>query len=273
MRFPLALLSTLLLCTGARAQTVPDRGVSTTRSPETIQGVRDIQALDALMFYIPGIGSPSREELLRQNIKSYMMPIREAPDTRAEWAYALTSALEFYLNLNNNFKDNLSPDYLSMSLANQGTRPNIEDGLRLLIQQGTVSANIVPYGSATIPGAVYSVPKFKITNFGYLFQEDTKARNRIFETKKSLSRGNPVLVELRTPPGFAQSRTGEYQPVGAGVESHFLNVVGYESTTETFELRGSFGRLWGDAGYVRLSFRDFAAMAVKGYVLIPAAPE
>lgn len=266
MRLSFVSLLTILLCTCGSAQTI---GTPASRSSKSLQGIRDIQALDALIFYVPGIGSSSREELLRQNVKSYMMPIRQAPDTRSEWAYALTSALEYYLNLNNNFKDNLSPDYLSMSLANQGTRPNMEDGMALLIDQGTVSANIVPYGSTTIPGAVYSVPKFKITNFGYLFQEDTRARNRIFETKKALGRGNPVLVELRTPAGFSEISVGEYQAPGAGTESHFLNVVGYDGTTETFELRGSFGRLWGDAGYLRLSYRDFAAMALKGYVLIP----
>lgn len=271
MRILPALFLSTFLCTCVSAQT-PDEAqpYGSEKSAEKMQGVMDIQALDALMYFVPGIGKNDRTEIMRQNIKSYMMPIRKAPSTRMEWSYALTSALEFYQNLNENFKENLSPDFLSMSLANQGTRPNMEDGLRLLIDQGTVSANIVPFGSDRIPGAVYSVPKIKINNFGYVFQEATQGRNRIFEVKKALTRGNPVLVELRTPAGFANFSGERFNANGPLSETHYLNVIGYDSATKTFELRGSFGRLWADAGYLRIGYDDFVEMSVKGYVLIPS---
>ncbi|OAV46073.1 C1 family peptidase [Lewinella sp. 4G2] len=243
--------------------------VTTARSNQMMVGIEDAQTIDAMMYNVEGIGSGGREELARQNVKSYMMPIRQVANSNQEWAYALTSSLEYYKNLSENFKENYSPDYLMMSLANQGTRPNIEDGLRFLVEQGTVSANIVPYGSNVIPGAVYSVPKIRVTNFFYLFRETTRNRNRIFEIKKALSRGNPVLVELRTPPGFERHATATYQPAGAATETHYLNVVGYNSLDETVELRGNFGRLWADAGYVTMSYDDFSAIAVQGFVLHP----
>ncbi|NJC26446.1 C1 family peptidase [Neolewinella antarctica] len=270
MRFSFALLFLTFLCTCVRAQTPTPDNYSQEKNSEKMMGITDRQTLDEMMFYVPGIGSSAPTDLLRQNIKSYMMPIRKAPNARMEWAYALTSALEYYYNLNNNYKENLSPDYLAMSLANQGTQPNMEDGLRFLATQGTVSAGIVSFGSVVIPGAVYSVPKVKISNFGYRFQRDTKDRNKIFEVKKALSRGNPVLVELATPAGFDRVQGGTYLPSGPNVETHFLTITGYDSDAETFELRGSFGRMWGDGGYVRLGFADFGKLANLGYVLIPA---
>ena len=241
----------------------------TAKSPEKLQGVSDMAALDQLMYYIPGIGSASREELLRQNIKPYMMPIRQVPQTGMEWAYALADCLEYYVNLNNNFKDNLSPDYIAMSLANAGQRPNLVDGLGLLINSGTVSAAIVPYNSSTIPNSVYSVARFGITNFGYLFRPETRARNRVFETRKALSRGNPVLVELGTDGSFTNVQGGTYEPSGPATETHFLTVIGYDGENETFELRSSLGRNWGNGGYVTMGYDDFGELARTGYVLIP----
>ena len=265
LRYPLALLLLVFACTCVRAQ----QPYGAAKSVEKLQGLSDLTAIDRQMFYIPGIGSPSREELLRQNIKPYMMPIRQVPQTGMEWAYALADCLEYYVNLNSNFKDNMSPDYLAMSLANAGQRPNLVDGLALLINSGTVSAAIVPYNSSTIPNSVYSVARFGISNFGYLFRQETKGRNKIFETRKALSRGNPVLVELATDPAFTSLTTGTYTASGGTGETHFLTVIGYDGEAETFELRSSLGRNWGSGGYVTISYDDFGALARTGYVLIP----
>lgn len=264
-RYLTTLLFLLFLCTGVRAQ----QPYGTAKSAEKLQGLSDLAVLDQMMYYIPGIGSSAREDLLRQNIKPYMMPIRQVPQMGMEWAYALADALEYYVNLNSNFKDNLSPDYISMSLANAGTRPNLVDGLGLLMNSGTVSAAIVPYNSNTIPNSVYSVARFGINNFGYLFRPETKARNRIFETRKALSRGNPVIVELATDAAFSSLKTNDYEPTGPVTETHFLTVIGYDGERETFELRSSLGRNWGNGGYVTMTYDDFGDLAQTGYVLIP----
>jgi hypothetical protein len=264
----LSLLFLTFLCTSVRAQR-PVNDYGKPRGEAAVMGLEDATLLDQLMFYIPGIGSSSREDLLRQNIKSYMMPIRQSPNPQMEWAYSLAGALEYYQNLNNNFKDNLSPDYLTLNLAAQGKRPSMEDGLRFLIQQGTVSAAIVPYGSPTIPTAVYSVPRYTISNFGYLFRPETRPRNRVFETRKALSRGNPVIVELQTDATFTDLRSNSYTTTAPTGETHFLTVVGYDGETNSFELRGLFGRHWADAGYVSISYDDFGRLAQTGYVLIP----
>lgn len=236
---------------------------------QTLMGLEDMATIDQLMVYIPGIGSPSREALERQNIKAYMMPIRQNTDPSKEWAYALISGLEYYVNLNNNYKDNLSPDYLSLSLANQGTRPNLVDGFKFLTTQGTVSASIMPFGSATIPRAVFNVPRFTITNFAYIFRPTTRERNRIFEIRKALSRGNPVILEMNTMANFSNWNAPSYQITAQPTETHYLVIVGYDETEKTFELRSSFGRNWADAGYVKISYDDVARYASNGFVIIP----
>lgn len=235
----------------------------------TVMGIEDLASIDQLMVYIPGVGSPSREALTRQNIKSYMMPVRQAVFPHQEWAYSLSACLEYYVNLNNNFKDNLSPDYIHLSLAAAGNQPNLEDGLRFLIEQGTVSAAIMEYGSTTIPRSVFNVPRYYINNFAYLFRPTTRGRNRIFELRKALSRGNPVIIELRTGADFDQCRSTEYETTLPLTETHYLTLVGYDEDTESFEVRGTNGRLWADAGYVQLSYNNLSEYATNAYVIIP----
>ncbi len=249
-----------------QAQTSP---YSTPRAEAVLMGLEDMQLIDQMMVYIPGIGSPSREALMRQNIKGYMMPIREALKNNQEWAYALADCLEYYVNLNSNFKDNLSPDYISLSLAAAGNRPNIIDGFKFLIQQGTVSAAIVNYGSEQIPRAVFNVPRYQIMNFAYLFHPTTRGRNRIFELRKALSRGNPVILELQTAADFSQWRQAAYDTDLPLSERHYLTVVGYDEEAELFELRSAFGRHWGNSGYVFIGYDKLAALAENAYVIIP----
>ncbi|MEM6877510.1 MAG: hypothetical protein AAF544_03045 [Bacteroidota bacterium] len=232
-------------------------------------GIENLQDIDQLMMVVEGVGASSREDLQRQNIKAYMMPVREATDARLEWAYVLASALEYYTNINQNYKDNLSPDIIALSLAAQGNAPNMEAGLGFLRDVGTVSSAIVPYGSQTIPPAVYSVPRRKIANFGYLFRSTTRARNRVFETRKALSRGNPVIVELATGSDFNGLRSANYSAPASATESHHLVVVGFDETAREFEMLAAKGRGWGDKGYIRIGYDDFGRLANGGYVLFP----
>jgi C1A family cysteine protease len=137
------------------------------------------------------------------------------------------------------------------------------------MDQGVVSASIVPFGSQTIPRAVFNVPRFTINNFAYLFRPTTRERNRIFELKKALSRGNPVILELGTAADFTQLKAPYYQITSPPTETHVLTVVGYDENEKYFELRSSLGRHWADAGYVRISYDDLARYADNGFVIIP----
>ncbi|MGB3545808.1 MAG: C1 family peptidase [Saprospiraceae bacterium] len=252
------------------AQPPANYGTTTPRQAEKAAiGLSDAAAIDQLMFYIPGIGSPSREAMERQSVQPYLMPVRQLADTRLDWAYALTSSLEYYANLNRNFKDNLSPDYLSLSLRASGRQVSLEDGLRFLAETGTVSASIMPYGSVTIPPAVYATQSYRITNYLHIFRDVTRPRERVFEVKKALSRGNPVIVQMSTGADFDALRTSLYQPVGTTDRTSSLVVVGYDQNAETFQLRANKGRDWAEGGYVNVGFEDFGRLARDGYVLVP----
>ena len=159
-------------------------------------GISDLALIDQMMKTMPGIGSNSKELLLKQNIKSYMMPIRELGIRGTEMSYALAICLEYYINLGSNYKANLSPDYISLSLKNAGKKGSAADGLEFLVQEGTVSAAILPYDASMLTSAVYATQKYKINNYLQMFRQVTKPRQKVFETRKALMRGNPVIIEV-----------------------------------------------------------------------------
>ena len=230
-------------------------------------GISETSMFDQLLKTISGVGS-SKEILAEQSLKAYMMPPRKMSTANYSSSYALTSALEYYINLNSNYKDNLSPDFIKLNLP----KGAIEDELAFLAMNGTVSAAILPYSATHLPPSVNAALKYKISNYLKLFQATTRPQQRLYDMRKAIMRGNPVIVELQVTNEFRNLRQvriwnasdGDKTPSG----THFLVAVGYNEDSKTVELLNSWGREWGNAGYIRMSYDDFGALAVNGYVLL-----
>jgi C1A family cysteine protease len=235
-----------------------------TKSPFRVD---DARQFDQYMKVVEGIGS-SRDMIAEQSLKAYMMPPRKAGGSGNSATYALASALEFYVNLNNNYKDNLSPDYIRLS---QPTA-TVEQNLEFLGATGTVSAAIFPFDSPNLTPSVYSAMKYRIKQYLQLFSSATKPQQKMFDIRKAITRGNPVVVEMQITQEFKtlkQSRfwqpTSDKTPIG----THFVVVVGYDEDKRAVEILNSWGREWGNNGYVWVSYDDFGAFASNGFVLIP----
>ncbi|PSR14884.1 MAG: hypothetical protein DA408_05460 [Bacteroidetes bacterium] len=234
-------------------------------------GVSNTALFDQLMATVAGVGNNARMTQEQQNLKPYMMPVRKMGFRGMDWSYMLASCLEYYVNISRNFKDNLSPDYISLSLQSQGQRTSLEEGLRFLVQYGTVSAAIVPYDAAQISATVYATNKFQINNFLHLFQPFASTREKIFEIRKALMRGNPVLIELQANDAFpALTQTLRWEPVSTSTpKAYALLIIGYDENEQAFEVMSSWGSTWGNNGYLWMDYNDLANAAVNGYVMVP----
>ncbi len=271
--FDSRLLILFLLSSIALAAQPPSDNLTSRDASNTVSlGVSNNALFDDLMTTIAGVGSNSRLIQERQNLKPYMMPVRQIGFRGADWSYMLASCLEYYVNINRNYKDNLSPDYISLSLASQGQRPTVKEGLRFLAQNGTVSAAIVPYDAGQIPTTVYATNKYQINNYLHLFQPFASAREKTFEMRKALMRGNPVLIEMQAGPTFSQvgpTRIWEADRSNAGDQSYILLVVGYDENQQAFEVMSSWGSQWANNGYLWITYNDLANRATNGYVMVP----
>ncbi len=233
-------------------------------------GVTDLDLIDAMMITVPGIGRDPRDIIERQSIKPYMMPVRRVGARSGELSYALASCLEYYVNLNKNYKDNLSPDFIALSLENAGQRTTVSEAFRFLAEQGTISASIMPYDASTIPNAVHATNKYRINNYLYIFRDVMKGRQKIFEARKALMRGNPVIVELQADASIRNLlHHTTFEPGKESKQLFPLIVVGYDEGMEAFEVMSSWGSSWGNGGYMWIMYDDFEKYAINGYVMVP----
>jgi hypothetical protein len=229
-------------------------------------GIADAQLFDQYMRVVEGVGSSAKDLLNEQSLKSYMMPPRKAGNAANSATYAFSCALEYYVNLNNNYKDNLSPDFIRL----QQPQANAEENLSFLASTGTVSAAILPFDSPNLTPSVYSAVKYKIKNYLKLFQPTTRPQQKLYDLRKAIMRGNPVVVEMSITQDFKTLRQTRYwQPTDkTTVGTQYLVVVGYDEERKAVELLNSNGREWGNNGYIWVSYEDFGAFATNAYVLI-----
>ncbi len=231
-------------------------------------GVQDAELIDRLMPIVQGVGGTAREMLQQQSVKAYMMPVRKVGERGSDLSYALATCLEYYINIDQNYKINLSPDYISLNIENTGRRVTLADAFRVLAEDGTVNAAIVPYDAIMLTDAVYATRKYKISNYLHIFREVTPARQRVYEVRKALMRGNPVLIELNANQGVKTLNTRQLQPSN-GEQLFPLIVVGYDESQQAFEVLSCWGRDWGAGGYAWISYEHFGKYAANGYVLAP----
>ena len=233
-------------------------------------GISDSKQFDALIPFLPGPGKKlSAEVIQRQNIKSYMMPVRKIESNGNLLAYTAATCLEYYINLDRNYKVNLSPDYISLNLSNDRSTFYPEDVFQFLIQEGTVSAAILPFGADKLTSGVYATEKYTIDNYLHLFKPVTRSYQRIFETRKALLKGHPVMIQLSANESLQQIQGDRFwKPKDKGTLSFPLIVVGYDETQSAFEATSCWGRKWGDNGYIWIKYEDFGKYAIDGYVMV-----
>lgn len=231
-------------------------------------GVEQVDLIDQMMVVMPGLGSSTQDILNEQSVKPYLMPPRKKGEGGSSNYYALAACLEFYANFDNNYKVNLSPDYIYLSTD----QDDLIQGLLFLIQHGTVSAAIVPYGADLIPSGVRNTSRFGIQNYLHLYRKETNRQQKIFETRKALMRGNPILVQMRVPadfPAMRKTKLWDASTAKGEVLYPFL-VTSYLEHNETFELMSAWGPEWANNGYLWVEYDDFARFVENGFVLVPA---
>ena len=71
--------------------------------------------------------------------------------------------------------------------------------MRLLVTDGTVTADIVPYDAERISSNITDAASYHISNYLHIFNKDKRNSLKVFEVQKALMRGNPVIVEMNVP--------------------------------------------------------------------------
>jgi hypothetical protein len=251
------------------AQTVPN---NTPKSNQAISfGIKDASMIDKMMPTILGVASKlSLDNLRVQSVKPFLMPVRMTEANGTEMTYTLAACLEYYVNLHKNYKINLSPDFIALNLKGQNRSLTFVEAFNFLSQDGTIDSAVLPYGSPRLNNTVYNSNKYKINNYLHIFNPIHKPLQKIFEIRKALLRGNPVIVEFKGDPSLqAASGVDTWTPRMQGTNTYPMMVVSYDDDKKMVELTSPWGSSWGKAGYIWVGYDYFGALAQNAFVVIP----
>jgi len=119
-----------------------------------------------------------------------------------------------------------------------------------------------------------TVRKYPIADYITLFSRDDRQKPAIITriVKKSISEGKPVIIGMNTPDSFLVT-TEVWRPSESPdvfYEGHALCVIGYDDNKYggSFEVQNSWGRKWGNGGYIWIPYKTFTEFVTEGYEII-----
>jgi C1A family cysteine protease len=118
----------------------------------------------------------------------------------------------------------------------------------------------------------YESKKYPIAGYVTLFSREDKQKPAFITrmVKKSLAEGKPVVIGMNTPDSFLEARN-VWEPSedpGNFYGGHAMCVVGYDDNRGAFELINSWGRKWGNGGFIWVPYTVFVDFVIESYELI-----
>jgi hypothetical protein len=116
--------------------------------------------------------------------------------------------------------------------------------------------------------------KYPIADYVTLFSREDRAKPGLVTrmVKKSLVEGKPVIIGMNTPDSFIEAK-GVWRPEenpGIFYGGHAMCVVGYDDKKDggAFEVLNSWGRKWGNGGFIWIPYKIFVDFVTEGYEMI-----
>jgi C1A family cysteine protease len=114
--------------------------------------------------------------------------------------------------------------------------------------------------------------RYPIGGYVTLFSREDKQKPALITriVKKSLSEGKPVVIGMNTPDSFIEAKN-VWEPTenpGNFYGGHALCVVGYDDDRGAFEIINSWGRKWGNGGFIWVPYKIFVDFVMESYEMI-----
>ena len=114
--------------------------------------------------------------------------------------------------------------------------------------------------------------RFTIADYMTLLGFDDAADHKTLLTKQALAAGMPVVVGMNVLHNFYELRNalhwhpaiGNTTPAGG----HAMVVVGYDDRKGAFRLMSSWGKNWGDQGFIWIKYADFGRYCKYAYIML-----
>jgi len=119
-----------------------------------------------------------------------------------------------------------------------------------------------------------TVRNYPIADYVTLFNRDDRQKPALVTRtiKKSLTEGRPVIIGMNTPNSFNNARDvwRPREDPRRFYYGHALCVVGYDDNRHggAFEVMNSWGRKWGNGGFIWIPYDVFVSFVMEAYEII-----
>jgi hypothetical protein len=109
--------------------------------------------------------------------------------------------------------------------------------------------------------SLIKLPKQEIIN--------AAATEAVIEIKQCLAKNQAVILGAATEADFATRYINQpyWLPQNGLPMPHAMLIIGYDDTSQSFELMNSYGTKWGIGGYIRLKYSDLWRVFREAYIL------
>ena len=201
----------------------------------------------------------------------YVHPIKNQGNCGSCWAFSTISALETMIHYYMGIQEELSEQQLiDCSEENYGCEGGwMHTALEYIKEQkGVVPSSIYPYISKQQKCQDVSEKKIKESSW---FHPYFVVPNSPESLKTALSL-NSICVAVYADFDFVFYQEGIFDPIDDS--NHALNhavvMIGYDKKNQLWRIRNSWGKTWGEDGYMRLPIREGKGVAgIHSYGIFP----
>lgn len=150
----------------------------------------------------------------------------------------------------------------------------ITDAMNLLMMEGDCTMDTFDGECYELPtyNAIQEAMNYKIQDYAAVFAIEDDPKLKVLKTKKSLANNMPVMIGMNVTSSFwllPNSSIKWESKEGEGVlGGHAMLVVGYDEVDKTFEIMNSWGTRWGNGGFVKVSYDDYAEYVKYGFQML-----
>ncbi len=163
--------------------------------------------------------------------------------------------------------------------CNKGSK--ITEALEFLSQKGDCLARQFDFdvnNCAQQPDSLVATQarRFAIQDFITLFSVQEESDIKVLRIRRVLARNKPVIVGMSLLRNFYDLKNAVYWHPEIGnttpAGGHAMVVVGYDDRREAFKLMNSWGKNWGDQGFIWVKYKDFGNFCKYAYAMYLVAP-
>ena len=114
--------------------------------------------------------------------------------------------------------------------------------------------------------------RYPIAGYVTLFSREDRQKPALVTriVKKSIAEGKPVIIGMNTPNSFLQAKDiwKPNESPGNFYGGHAMCVVGYDDDRGAFEIINSWGRKWGNGGFIWVPYQVFVEFVIESYEMI-----